>query len=267
MDGSQWSSVQSSHSVVSNSLRPHRPQRSGPPCLSPTPRVYPNSCPLSRWCHPTISSSVVPFSSCPQSFPASGSFQMSQFFTSGGQNIGVSASTSILPQWRVLTKCGPQQNLDRVLKSRDITWPTKVHVVKAMVLPVVMYRCESWSIKRAGYQRIDAFNCGAGEDSWECLDSKEIKPVHPKGYQPWIFIGRTDAEAPMLWPPDVKSQLIGKYPDAGKDQRQKERLAEDETAIDSMDVNLSNLKETVEDRGARHAVAHGVRKSHTWLSN
>ena len=73
----------------------------------------------------------------------------------------------------------------------------------------------------------------------------------------------TDAETPILRPPNVKSQLIGKYPDAGKDQRQKERLAEDETAIDSMDVNLSNLKETVEDRGARHAVAHGVRKSHT----
>ena len=68
-----------------------------PPCPSPTLRVYPNSCPLSRWCHPTISSSVIPFSSCLQSFPASGSFQMSQFFTSGGQSIGISASTSVLP--------------------------------------------------------------------------------------------------------------------------------------------------------------------------
>ena len=68
-----------------------------PLCPSPTPGVYPNSCPLSRWCHPAISSSVVPFSSCPQSFPASGSFQMSQLFTSGGQNNGVSASTSVLP--------------------------------------------------------------------------------------------------------------------------------------------------------------------------
>ena len=68
-----------------------------PPCPSPTPGVYPNSCPLSQWCHPTISSSVVPFSSCPQYFPASGSFQTSQLFTSGGQSIGVSASTSVLP--------------------------------------------------------------------------------------------------------------------------------------------------------------------------
>ena len=93
----QDGSVQFSRSVVSDSLRPHEPQHARPPCPSPTPRVYSNSCPLSRWCHPTISSSVVPFSSCPQSFPASGSFQMSQPFTSGGQSIGVSASKSVLP--------------------------------------------------------------------------------------------------------------------------------------------------------------------------
>ena len=91
------SSVQFSHSVMSNSLWPHEPQNARLPCPSPTPRVYPDSYPLSRWCHPTISSSVVLFSSCPQSFPASGSFQMSQAFTSGGQSIGVSASTSVLP--------------------------------------------------------------------------------------------------------------------------------------------------------------------------
>ena len=78
-------------------LRPHELQHGRPPCPSPTPRVHPNSCPLSWWCHPIISSSVVPFSSCPQSFPASGSFQMSQLFASGGQSIGVSASTSVLP--------------------------------------------------------------------------------------------------------------------------------------------------------------------------
>ena len=91
------SSVQFSHSVVSDSLWPHRLQHSRPPYPSPTPGVYSNSCPLRQWCHPTISSSVVPFSSCLQSFPASGSFQMSQLFASGGQNIGVSASTSVLP--------------------------------------------------------------------------------------------------------------------------------------------------------------------------
>ena len=78
-------------------LWPRGLQHARPPCPSPTPRVHSNSCPLSRWCHPTVSSSVVPFSSCPQSFPASGYFLKSQFFTSGGQGIGVSASTSVLP--------------------------------------------------------------------------------------------------------------------------------------------------------------------------
>ena len=89
-------SVQFSCSVMSNSLQPHEPQHARLPCPSPTPGVYPNSCPLSRWCHPTISSSVILFS-CPQSFPASGSFPMSQLFTSGGQSIKVSASASVLP--------------------------------------------------------------------------------------------------------------------------------------------------------------------------
>ena len=88
-------SVQFSSSVVPDSLQPHELQHVRPPCPSPTPGVHPNPCPLSQWCHPTISSSVVPFS-CPQSFPASGSFPMSQLFASGGQRIGVSASTSVL---------------------------------------------------------------------------------------------------------------------------------------------------------------------------
>ena len=91
------SSVQFSHSVASDSLQPHEPQHARPPCPSPTCGVHPNPRPLGRWCHPTISSSVIPFSSCPQSFPASGSFQMSQLFTSDGQSIGLSASTSVLP--------------------------------------------------------------------------------------------------------------------------------------------------------------------------
>ena len=89
-------SVQFSCSVVSDSLQPHGLQHTRPPCPSPAPRVYPNSCPLSQWCHPAISSSVVP-SSCLQSFPASGSFQMNQLFTLGGQSTGVSASISVLP--------------------------------------------------------------------------------------------------------------------------------------------------------------------------
>ena len=89
-------SVQFSHSVMSAYLRPHEPQHARPPCPSPTPGVHPNPRPLSQWCPLTISFSVVPFSSCPQSFPASGSFKMSQLFPSGGQSIGVSASKSVL---------------------------------------------------------------------------------------------------------------------------------------------------------------------------
>ena len=86
-----------SRSIMSDSLRPHGLQYARPPCPSPTSRIGSNSCPLSRWCHPTISSSVVRFSSCPQSFPASGSFPVTQFFTSGSQSFGVSASASVLP--------------------------------------------------------------------------------------------------------------------------------------------------------------------------
>ena len=91
------SSAQFSRSVVSDSLQRHGLQRARPPSPSPTHRVYSNSCPLSRWCHPTISSSVIPFSSCPQSVPASGSFQISRLFAPGGQRIGASASASVLP--------------------------------------------------------------------------------------------------------------------------------------------------------------------------
>ena len=91
------SSVQFSCSVMSNSLQPHESNLARPLCPSPTPGVHPNSCPLSQWCHPAISSSIIPFSSCPQSLPASGSFQVSQLFAWGGQSIGVSALTSVLP--------------------------------------------------------------------------------------------------------------------------------------------------------------------------
>ena len=94
---SGFSSVQFSRSVMSGSLQPHEPQHARSPCPSPATRVHPNTRPWSQWCHPTISSSVVPFCSCPQSFPASGPFQMSQHVTKGGRSIGVSASASVLP--------------------------------------------------------------------------------------------------------------------------------------------------------------------------
>ena len=103
-------SVQFSCSVMSNSMQPDGLQHARPPCPSPTPRVYLNSCPLSWWCHPTISSSVVPLSSCLQSFPASGSFLMNQLFVSGGQSIGFSASITVLPMntqdWSLLGQTG-----------------------------------------------------------------------------------------------------------------------------------------------------------------
>ena len=116
-------------------------------------------------------------------------------------------------------------NLDSVLKSRDITWPTKVRLVKAMVFPVVIYGCESWTIKKAERWRIDSFEPWC----WRRLLRESLglqgDLVHPKGDQSWVFTGRTDAEpeTPILWLPDVKSWLIGKDPDAGKDWRQEEK--------------------------------------------
>ena len=111
-------------------------------------------------------------------------------------------------------------NLDSILKSIDITLSTKIHIVKAMVFPIVMYGCERWTITMAECWRIKS-----------PLDCKEIKPINPKGNQPWIFFERIDAEAPILWPPDVKSKLIRKDPDAGKDWRQKERRAGEDEII------------------------------------
>ena len=122
-------------------------------------------------------------------------------------------------------------NLDSILKSRDNTLSTKVRLVKAMAFPVVMYGCESWTIKKAERWRIDAFELCVGEDSWESLGLRGNQPVHPKGDQSWVFTGRTDDEAgtPILWPPDAKSWLIGKDPYAGKDWGQEEKeMTEDE---------------------------------------
>ena len=122
-------------------------------------------------------------------------------------------------------------NLDSILKSRDITLPTKIHIVKTMVFLVVMYRYESWTIKKAESWRFDAFElCMVLEKTLESpLYCKEIKPFNPKGDQSSIFTGRNDAETPILWPPDVKKWLIRKGPDAGKDWRQEEKgTTEDE---------------------------------------
>ena len=158
-------------------------------------------------------------------------------------------------------------NLDSVLKSRDITLLTRVHIIKTVVFPVVAYGCESWTIKKAECQRIDAFElwCWVPESP---LDSKVIKPVNLKGVQPWIFTGRTDveAEAPVSWSSDVNRWLIGKVPDAGQDWGQKEkRMRWLDCITDAMNMNLGQLREMVGDREAWCAAIHGVAKSWTWL--
>ena len=119
-------------------------------------------------------------------------------------------------------------NLDSLLKSRDITLPTKIHIVKAMIFLVVMCGCESWTVKKAECQRIDVFELCVL--LWEFL-GLQVQPVHHKGDQSSVFIGRTNAKAegPILWPPDAENWLIWKDPDAGKDWRQEEkRMTEDE---------------------------------------
>ena len=158
------------------------------------------------------------------------------------------------------------RNLDDVLKSRDITLPTKVHLVKTMVFPVVMYACESWTAKRLRTKELMLSNCGAGKIPEIPLDCKEIKSVNPKRNQPWIFSGRilAEAEVPTLWPPDAKSRLTGKDSDARKEWRQKEKGVRGWdgyiVSLNSMDMNLNKLQETLKDREA--FAVHGVTKNH-----
>ena len=165
-------------------------------------------------------------------------------------------------------------NLHSIFKSRDITLPTKVHLVKAMVFPVVMYGCENWTIRKAECQRTDASELWYWRRLLKSpLDCKEIQPVHPKGNQSWIFIGRTDAkeEASILWPPDVKNWLIGKDPNPGKDWRQEEKgMTEDEMVdgiTDLMDISLSKLWVIMKDSAAWSAAILGVVKSQTPVSD
>ena len=163
-------------------------------------------------------------------------------------------------------------NLDNILKSRDITLPTKVHLVKAMVFPVVMYGCESWTIKKAERQRIDAFTLWCWRRLLrDSLDSKEIKPINPKGYQSWIvIIRRTDAEAeaPIFWPPDAKNWLNGKDSDAGKDWSQERKGTTKDELVGRLNRHeFDQAPGVVKDREAWCAAIHRVAKSGTQLSD
>ena len=147
-----FSSVQFSRSVLSDSLRPHGLQHARPPCPSPTPRVYSDSCPLSWWYRPTISSSVVPFSSCLQSFPASGSFPVSGFIASGGQSIGVSASASVLPMniqhWFPLELIGwislQSKGLSRVFSNHS----SKASILQHSAFFIIQLSHPTWPLEK-----------------------------------------------------------------------------------------------------------------------
>ena len=161
-------------------------------------------------------------------------------------------------------------NLDSILKSRDITLPTKVHLVKAMVFPVIMYGCESWTIKKSEHQRIDVSEPWYQRRLLRVVGLLEIKPVHPKGNQPWIFARKTDAkaEAPIFCPPDAKSDSLEKTPILGKIEGRRRRGQQRMRWLDNITTQWTwiwaNSRRPLK---TGKPVVHGIPKSWTWLSN
>ena len=191
-------------------------------------------------------------------------------FTFLGSKITVDGDYSHEIKRRLLRGRKAMTNMDSILKSRDITVLTKVHIVKAMVFPVAMYGRDSWTIKNC--QRIDAFKLWCWRRHESFLESKEIKPVNPKGNQAWKFTGKTDAKAkaPVLWPPDVKSQLTGKDSDAGKYWRKEEKRTREDEMV-GWHHQPNGQEQTLRDSEGRRSLVccspWGCKVRNDWVNN